>query len=401
MQQILSLLGQPARFQQRPTIQLLMSGRDAPLDLTLEPDRCRRNRQGAFAGSIGLSHPGKEDGQVPILHLPCAIARQVQIQTLPDVPEGLPSAFGLPGQPFCTLPTRVLLQSSIESVALPGHHRKQRRQRHTGIMRIGTGAANGRRHQHGPAQDRRCIVQRIFIRPFGVVDPLKQRIKDDLTDYEATISALRVNQVRIPLAENVVRPFVGRQRVIVSTRVKGQFVELRQVEVGAYQNVAGRFPEQLDRPSDQVVVLANRCACATYAQRNRAEPFVIVRFHFLLVLENRHRPVPDKIVQPVQRTSDESVSFGPRPPLGEHRFEQTSQEKRLLEIRVVEVEQQVRVMAAVGGPDFVENQGDDVRCLIAVRESWRGLVETVKLVKQETAEFSPGAPGGESFVPTI
>ena len=65
-----------------------------------------------------------------------------------------------------------------------------------------------------------------------ICDPGEQPVERVLADDEAAVAALVVEVVRVPFAEDVVGPAVGRVVVIIRPRIDRQFVQQGWVELG-------------------------------------------------------------------------------------------------------------------------------------------------------------------------
>ena len=91
-------------------------------------------------------------------------------------------------------------------------------------------------------------------------------------------------------------------------------------------------------------------------QRDRPHPFVGVGLDLLLGLQHGHRPVAEEVVEPPERAGDDPVRLVPGPALGQHGLADPADEERLEQRLVGLVEQQVAMVPAIGGQDFVEDQ---------------------------------------------
>src|SRR5262249_38055777 len=108
------------------------------------------------------------------------------------------------------------------------------------VVRVGPGAADAGGHEQGAGQCRRRLEQGIFARQAAPPHPANaagQGSKTDLPDDVAAETSLVVDVVRVPFAEEVVRPLVGRMAVVVGARVEGEFVQNGWIETRRREQV--------------------------------------------------------------------------------------------------------------------------------------------------------------------
>src|SRR5262249_56756565 len=92
----------------------------------------------------------------------------------------------------------------------------------------GTGTADAAGHEDGAGQDRGRLGQQLvgveaghWLRDLVLPDAGQQGVERDLPGDVATVPALVVEVVRVPLTEDVVRPAVDRVAVVVGAHVQG------------------------------------------------------------------------------------------------------------------------------------------------------------------------------------
>ena len=129
VQIVFRLLQQPHRFRQLPLLDDAAGGVSPAQDFTLKPRRRAGNHRRLTQTRLGIAHAGEQVRQLPPLDLLCSVLGEEHVQRLTHVTEGLTGGLGLPGQSLGAGSGGGLHQSGIELVPLPGHARKQRRQR--------------------------------------------------------------------------------------------------------------------------------------------------------------------------------------------------------------------------------------------------------------------------------
>ena len=101
---------------------------------------------------------------------------------------------------------------------------------------------------------------------------------------------------RVPASKVVIQTAIYRVIEVKRAGVKGQFFEPVHVEHCAVEEgFVGDF-QDLQRVGDQLRELAVDHANPFDVERDRVEPFVAVRLHFLPGAQNRNGPVADEIV---------------------------------------------------------------------------------------------------------
>jgi len=175
------------------------------------------------------------------------------------------------------------------------------------------GPADAGRHQDGAREHGSGLEEEFAGIVLGFLGALPQAVEQQLPHDEAAITRLPVEQVRIPLAETVVGPFVGGMPEVVRARVERELVEQRQVEVGVGADRLGGGFENLQRALDEIVILPARHADAAQEQRDGADAFVVVDFAALLIFEHGNRTMADVIVELLDGAGHDAVGFGPRP----------------------------------------------------------------------------------------
>ena len=209
--------------------------------------------------------------------------------------------------------------------------------------------------------------------------------------HQAAVETAVVDLVRIPFAEAVVRPLVGRVVVIVGARVERQFLQPVQVEVRVLVERPGSRPQILHRHRYQGRAASRRHAGAAQVQGDGAEFFVGIRLTARPAFQDRDGTVPDVVVELLQRAVHDPVALVPRALLGQHRLQGADGEARLKQLRIRLVEQQIGMMLAVGSRQFGESQCEDRAGLLHILERRvAGPVQGVEGGDQLGVQRAPG-----------
>ena len=147
--------------------------------------------------------------------------------------ERLLALLGLGAKPFAVRPRQRLQEPLVERVAIAGDSRHQLRERDGRIVVTRPRAADARAHQDRAGEHRRGLEEPFALvaaRPGRGIDPSQQRVERHLPEHEAAEVTAVVDGVRVPLAEEHVRPLVDRVEVVVGPRVEREFVEMVGVE---------------------------------------------------------------------------------------------------------------------------------------------------------------------------
>ena len=89
----------------------------------------------------------------------------------------------------------------------------------------------------------------------------------------------------------------------------------------------------------------------------------------------------------IQHAGDDPGRFAPRPTLLQDGFEEARQEKRLMEITVVQMEQQIRMVLAVRGQTFFEDQPNDLPGLGRIAETRGCLLRLGEFLQHPRLDF--------------
>jgi len=138
-----------------------------------------------------------------------AVSGQVGVQVLAGQPEGLARRGLFLAQARLVSAGDALDELDVEGVAVAGDARQEGGQGGRGVVRRRAAARHPGRHENGPGQDGRPFEQTLGggqVR--GMLDALHEPVEGDLADDVAAGSALVVEVMRVPLAEDVV---VGRR----------------------------------------------------------------------------------------------------------------------------------------------------------------------------------------------
>ncbi len=112
-----------------------------------------------FAGRFGATHAGEHLGEMGPLHLAATIVRQMQVEVLADAPQRLLVLAGLATQALGVRTGQRSEQPLIVGVPLTGDFGQQGREADGRVVRVGTRAADGGRHQDRTRQHRRRFEQ--------------------------------------------------------------------------------------------------------------------------------------------------------------------------------------------------------------------------------------------------
>ena len=233
LQQVLDLRQARGRRRQAALVGLDLPAGEPAEDLAQQPHRHGGNALGLDAAGVGIAHLGEEQGQVTLLQLHGAVAGQVGVEVLAGAAERLPGRRLLLAQPGRVRPLPVARATARKThrdsgrcaaAAWPGSSRNRGA---VGPLPLTPGG-----HQHRAGQDGRRLVKRSS-RSSGraVCDAVEQGVQRDLADDVAAIAALVVEMMRVPFAEDVIRPAIDRMAVVVGAHVNGQLVEQIEIEL--------------------------------------------------------------------------------------------------------------------------------------------------------------------------
>ena len=285
------------------------------------------------------------------------MVREKQVQVLPDLAKRLLHHLGFAAQPLGMLAGHGLQQLLVERVALAGDLGQQGGEADGTAVGVGARTTDGRGHQHGPRQHRGRLAQPLF--PGNVcrlVDPALQRREDDLADHEPAISPRDVDQVRVPLAEQVVGPAEHRVRIVVRPQVERQLVEHRHFKVRLAAHRLGERLDDLQHAPHEVGVRAAGDPHVLEEQRHGPKPFVGVRLHPPAVFEHGHGTMADIVVELRDRPLDNPLDGVPGPPLGQGRLADPRDKQRAVEPRLRDMGQQIGVVPPIRRQDLLEHQ---------------------------------------------
>ena len=210
-----------------------LTRREPPVHLGEHARRAHRDLGGLSAAGLGIADLSEEQGELALLQLQGPLPGHVVVQALADAAERLPRALRVVAQALRLRAGAAVEQVGVEGFAVLGDARHQLRQRHGRIVRLGPAAADAGAHEDRAGQDGRGFPHPL--RPRRRLVPVylrDKRIEHDLTDDVAPVAPLVVDEVRIPFAEAVVRPFLGGVVEVVGANVEGQFVEQVRIEAG-------------------------------------------------------------------------------------------------------------------------------------------------------------------------
>ena len=226
--------------------------------------------------------------------------------------------------------------------------------------------------------------------PAVVGQPVEHRVERNLLQHEPAAAARVVQLVHVPLAEEIVGPFVHRMVEVVGPRVKRQLVELFEGEhglehqrgIGGVENGQGRL--------DQFTIRSRRGPRPANPQRHRPDPLVVVRLDFLFGAEHGHGPVAEIIVQLAHGGRHDAIGLLPRPALLQHGLAHPADPERLEQRFFGLVEQQIAVELAVGRQRGVEDQPQHGLGLLDLAKGVGRAADRLQLGAQHPIEGLPG-----------
>ena len=367
MQKIFHFQQQAAALVDLTTLDQLSGSGDSPLHFALEACRTRRNDRGLLTTGLGVTHSCVDVGQHSVLHLASSIMSQVQIERLSHVAERLLSRLLDMLQTLRPLALDARHQPVVKVVPLTGDMRQQRCKRHSGIVARRTVAADSRSHQNCAAQNGPRIENGLVLILLQR-DPVDERVENDIANNKTSVVARVVDQVRIPLTEQVVGSLENRVVVIVGPHVESQFRHPAQFEVSPHKYVVVRRLELDDRLLDHAAVRSRADASSVDKQWNRATPLVLVRGRFAIVFEDGERSKSKIIVELFQRPAHNAIRLVrvKWPSLSERCLEATAEEECVLMRLFAEMKQQIGVKILVRRQERIENEIDDTPSLADV-----------------------------------
>jgi hypothetical protein len=186
--------------------------------------------------------------------------------------------------------------------------------------------------------------------------PVEQGIERDLPDDEPSVTSPTIDVVGVPFAELIVWAAVDRVAEVVTSRIKGVFVQGLEIEIGLVEQLGIGLLEQLDQLGDHVVIAPFDRPGPAHKEGDRADPLMGIRLDAALVVEHRDRPMSQKVIELRDRVGDDPLTFVPGGSLGQDRLAGPSRKKRIQKQVFRLMEQQIPMMPQVGRKDFVEDQ---------------------------------------------
>ena len=119
----------------------------------------------------------------------------------------------------------------IKSIAYPCDARNQFRQRCRCFVGACNSTAYARCHQDGACKNCCCFERIFFEFVCSVIDSVFKNIKQRLTHDESAESALLIDVVWVPFAEEIIRAKVCGVGMIIATNIHGKFIEVVEIEI--------------------------------------------------------------------------------------------------------------------------------------------------------------------------
>ena len=268
-----------------------MSGRQPALHVGIHPRRGHGHDADLPLGRLDVSHPREKLRQVRPLQLFRPAMGQVMVEVLPCAAKGCFSAAPRP-QPLGMLPLDRCEQLLVKLVAIIGDLRTK-----VGNLTVESWALGRLPLIPEPINivPPRPPLPRTEL-PCTKVVPLLQPMPDGLQrrllNDEPPRAAGVVQSVHVPLAEEIIGTPVHRMVEIVRPRIQGQFVELIQRNHGVEEYRRLGLPS-ISRPLRPAPIRPDGRPRAADVQRDRPDPFLDIRFDFLLRLQDRHGPISE------------------------------------------------------------------------------------------------------------
>ena len=320
--------------------------------------RGRGHRAGEPFRGRSPTEPGHHGGQRHVLHLAGPAAGQDRVDVLPHATEGLPQPAGLLLEPVAMVGRQEAQQPAVEGVAVAGDPRQELAQTEGRLRGGGAAAGEPRGHQDHAGQHRRRLEfelpgrGRLAAGPRCLTRPRENPVERRLLQHHPPVAALLVDPLRIPEAEQIVGPAGGRMEEVEGPGIESELLHRLELEVGLVQEFGGRRGENLDRAGHEIAVPAMGGPGAGSIERHRPDPFMRIGLRQAAVLEHRHRPPADVVVEPLERRRHQPlVVIRGRLPggqLGEQRLGRRHHEERPLDPPRRLMLEKVCMKAAVG-----------------------------------------------------
>ena len=166
-------------------------------------------------------------------------------------------------------------------------------------------------------------------------------------------------------------------------RVDRQFIQQPWLKVGLSQEIGRCFLQNIDCPIDQSSKPAMSGSRAGNEQRQRPYPLVRIGFGKLAVLQHRHRPPAEVVIQPGDGLVNQlRTCVLPWTTGGQHRLGSRHDEKGTLQGTRRLMLKQVAMELPIGRQQLLENQLNHGGSLPVVTESRIVLREAVQLLAE-------------------
>ena len=164
----------------------------------------------------------------------------------------------------------------------------------------------------------------------------------------AAIEALTVDAGRIPQAEEIVGAARRGMEEIECPRIECQFLQQRKIEVGLPQQLFRRLFQDRHRILHEPTVAAVRGAHAADEQRDRTDALVGIGLREPTVLQHRHRPPADVVVEPADGLLHNAFGSDSRRITGKNGLRRRHQEEGPLQTTGWLMLEQIAVERTVG-----------------------------------------------------
>src|SRR5262249_20855736 len=155
---------------------------------------------------------------------------------------------------------------------------------------------------------------------------------------------LRIEMVRVPFPEDIIRPAVDGMAVIVGTRIKGQLIQEARIEVRLGKERWFCCFQNRQCLVDYIVIGSPRSTDPTNEKGNGTYPFMVILLPRGPRFQEADGPMPDIVVELFHPTANDAIFSAPGAPLPQNRLEHAGQKERLEQIAVALVKEQVGVV---------------------------------------------------------
>src|SRR5260370_4778477 len=195
--------------------------------------------------------------------------------------------------------------------------------------------------------------------------------------------------VRVPFAENVISRPAGGMALIVGSWIQSQLVEQIQIKRRLGQNARIGRSKNLNHALNKRSIAPPGRTGPANIERNGPHSFMRIRLTFRPIFQDRDRPIADVVVEMIESAGDDSLGLIPGRSLTQHGFGHSSQEKRLEQIVVAQMSQQILMMMSIGRKQMIEGQCQNCFGLVNILKSSAFFAKRLQPLAQRLMEFFP------------